>query len=128
MKKGPLVRVQLQPGRFVKMHEEDAIAQGLLESKARSAGQNKMRTPAANKGAGEQGGKGAGEPDTPPDPPPADDLTAIAGVGKATARALQARGIDSFEKLRQATPEKLNFLGKQALQAIEDWKDADDAG
>lgn len=123
MKKGPLVRVELQPGRFVKMYEQDAIAQGLLEAKAKPPGENKMLPPAGNKMVEAQGSKGAGEQDDPPDPP-ADDLTTIDGIGPATARALQARGITTFEDLRKAGD--LNFISAQAQKAIDEWKNVDD--
>ena len=45
--KGPIVRVELSPGRFVKMHREDAIAAGYI--KAKPAGENKMLPAAEDK-------------------------------------------------------------------------------
>lgn len=110
--KGPLVTVQLQPGRFVKMHRQDAIAQGLLqpEEKAQPPTGDKMRPAAKDKAAG------IGAPTTP------DDLTTIPGVGQATARLLQARGINTFDQLRQAAT--LDFLSAPARQAIEEWRQA----
>lgn len=54
---GKLVSVQIRPGQFVKMYEEDARARGLLPSepvdvsqKEQPKGRDKARRPAANKG------------------------------------------------------------------------------
>jgi hypothetical protein len=44
---------------------------------------------------------------SPSNPPPADDLTAIPGVGKATARALTSAGLATFDQLRAASDEVL---------------------
>lgn len=129
-KKGKLVRVEMQPGRFVKMYEADAVAAGLIEAKAKPAAGNKMVRPEGNKTlAAEQGspsttlrtGRGAEEKEKV-----VDDFTTINGIGPASARALQARGITSFEALRQATA--LDYLTPQARQAIEQWKGADTDG
>lgn len=71
--RGPLVRVQVGPGRFVRMWEQDAIEQGLLaveegggsvaadgraqqEEKQQGRPRDKMRRPATNKTAEESGG------------------------------------------------------------------------
>jgi predicted flap endonuclease-1-like 5' DNA nuclease len=120
MKKGKLVRIELSPGRFVKMHEKDAIAQGLLKPKAQPPAKNKMKPPQGDKVV------------APPDPSEGgkekegDDFTTIDGVGPATARALQAHGIATFEQLRQAhEASALDFLSAQARQAIERWRGAD---
>ena len=59
---GKLVSVQIRPGQFVKMYEEDARARGLLprepeakaqdpEEKEQPKSRDKARRPAANKGA-----------------------------------------------------------------------------
>jgi len=52
--KGPLVRVELAPGRFVKMYQKDAEAKGLAfepEVKSRTAMGDKMiRGPSREKG------------------------------------------------------------------------------
>jgi len=111
MKKGKLVRVEIAKGQFRKMYEADAIAAGLI--KARPPAQNKMQVPAENKSA-----------DPAPEPeerPQADDFTVIPGVGQATARALVAHGIATFDELRDAG--KLDYLSEKANQAIQDWRD-----
>jgi len=112
IKKGPLVKVLIGRGQYVKMYEADAIAKGLLPSKAKPPADNKMRLPTENKS-------------TPPETelentPPADDFTTIAGVGPATARALMANGINSFEQLRQAGA--LGYVTPKTMQAIEAWR------
>lgn len=117
--KGKLVRIQLQPGRFVKMYEQDAIAQGLIPGKAKPAGGDKsrpaqgdkMRRPGEDKSPPAQGDKAA-----------ADDLTTITGIGPASARLLIARGITTFDELRAASAAgKLGFLGSAAQTAIGKW-------
>jgi hypothetical protein len=120
-KRGPLVRVEISPGRFVKMHEQDAVAAGHIKPKGRPPQEEDKQRPAGGdkSGAGQPAGKPAGEPVT------MDDLTTVAGVGRATARALQARGITTFEQLRQAGP--LDYLSPQTMQAIEQWRQADAA-
>jgi predicted flap endonuclease-1-like 5' DNA nuclease len=126
--KGPLVRVELSPGRFVKMHREDAIAAGHIApqggEKMRPAAENKMLTAAEDKGVvphpqplyppgtSSQGERGASEEEA--------DFTSIPGVGPATARALKARRIETFEQLRAAG--QLDFVSPQAMQAIEKWR------
>lgn len=117
MKRGPLVKVEISPGRYVKMHQEDAIARGLIpsEKKKRPAGRDKMRSPGRDKGA-------------PPQPPPeggqnaatTDDFTVIPGVGPATARALEAHGFSTLEQLREVG--ELTFLGSAINLAIEEWR------
>jgi predicted flap endonuclease-1-like 5' DNA nuclease len=119
-KRGPLVRVEISPGRYVKMYQEDAIASGYITPapgvaqgpKSRPAAENKMRLAAEDKATptpqrGEQG----------PEP---DDFTAIRGIGPATARLLATRGITTFEQLRQAGT--LDYLSPQATAAIETWR------
>jgi len=113
MNKGKLVNIDLGKGRFVKMYEADAIAQGLLKAKPQAP--NKMRVPGQNKAAPE------GKPEVQPEEkPPADDFSTIAGVGPATARALISHGITTFEKLKTAGT--LNYLTTKTLQAIEAWR------
>jgi len=112
MKKGPLVKVQIGRGQYVKMYEADAIAKGLLPSKAKPPADNKMRLSTENKSA---------PPETEVEStPPADDFTTIAGVGPATARALVANGITTFEQLRQAGA--LGYVTPKTMQAIEAWR------
>lgn len=109
MKKGPLIKVQLAPGQYVKMYQADAIAKGLIEppaTKMQPPAQNKMRQPEAEK---------------TPEPEPADDFTEIPGVGPATARALAAHGITTFEQLRQAG--ELDYVTAATMAAIEAWRD-----
>lgn len=118
MRKGPLVRVQKAPGQYVKMYEADAIRLGLLQEKSKPAGGDKMRKPERNK---------AVEPETtdqPADPPkPDDDFTIIPGVGAATARALAAHGITTFEQLDDAVhrqgADSLDFLPDKTVDAID---------
>lgn len=47
---GELVKIEVRPGVYVKMHREDAEAQGLLKAKTDS--ENKMQQPAGNKRRG----------------------------------------------------------------------------
>lgn len=114
--KGPLIRVEIEPGRFVKMYQADAEAQGLVQ-KSRPPAEDKGRKPQEDKGAGEQ---------TPTQPPPkgegaeADDFTTIPGVGKATARALTVAGITSFAELRTADLSRI--VSSQVQEAIEAWR------
>jgi hypothetical protein len=112
MKKGRLVRVPLGHGQFVKMYEADAIAQGKLPGKAKPQADNKMRLPTENKSAPQ-------EPEVE-SAPPADDFTTIQGIGPATARALVANGITTFEQLRQ--PGSLGYVTPKTMQAIEAWR------
>lgn len=117
--KGPLIRVELQPGRYVKMHRQDAIDQGLLKpkkkpkekapKKGRKPARDKMRRPERDKALSAT----ANKPDTPPD-----DFTVIPGVGPATAGELQQHGIRTFEQLRKAD---VGFLHGRAQTAIEEW-------
>lgn len=112
MKKGPLVKVEIRPGQFVKMYEADAIAQGYL--KARSKPLDKMQTrPLDKQRAPEPPSTSSGQPEP-------DDFTTIAGVGPATARALVAHGIVTFEQLRGAG--ELAYLNERTNRAIEEWR------
>lgn len=129
MKKGPLVRVKLQEGRYAKMYRQDAIEQGLLEpdedekkeqsapqKKSRPAQGDKMRQPQKDKGAAEQSVEDAAPPE------PDDDFTTIDGVGPATARALAANGVETFEALREAG--ELDYLSATVNAAIEEWRNS----
>ncbi len=117
--KGPLVRVQVG-GRWVKMYEADAVAQGLVmaagEPKARPAQEDKAR-PATN----DKGGETAVAPVAASAEAEVDDFTTIDGVGRATARRLVAQGIVTFAQLRQAD---LGFLSSLQQQVIRDWIEA----
>lgn len=129
MKKGPLIKVEIYPGRYVKMYQADAEAQGLLKpsEKAKPATGNKTLPPTGNKTLPPTADKTApagktAETDAPAhaDPAPVDDFTTIQGIGLASARALVARDITTFEQLRQAG--QLEFLSPSARQAIEKWR------
>jgi len=120
MKKGKLIRVEIGPGRFVKMYEADAAARGLIPQKSKPPAGNKMKLPAGDKGGQAPDSEVlAGQQVDQPQRP--DDLTIIKGVGQATARAIQARGITTFDQLRAATD--LSFLTAQAQEAIEQWRE-----
>lgn len=98
--KGPLIRVELSPGRFVKMHRQHAIEAGFLDAppKMRTVKtENKMITPVENK---------------------ADDFTEIPGVGKASVELLNNQGVFTFKQLRSAD---LSGLYYRARQSIEEW-------
>jgi len=124
MKKGPLVKVEISPGRLVKMYEADAIEQGLLKKKPPKkkapADRDKVQQPQRDKGA-----PATTEKETPPGPDtetitPSDDFTTITGVGLATARALAAHGVTTFAQLRAGGA--LDFLNAPTNQAIEEWR------
>lgn len=116
--KGPLVRVEIAPGRFVKMYRADAVpwlgpdpkaAPAVTATKAAPPTENKMMPPVENKNAETV------EPD---------DFATIPGIGRASARALTARGITTFAQLRQAT--SLDFLSPAAQAAVVTWREAQD--
>lgn len=120
--KGPLIKVEVSPGRYVKMYRADAEARGLVSpaqssaataTKAQPPTENKMLPPSGNKTA-------AADAPPPQAPPAADDFTTILGIGRASARALVANGITTFAQLRQAT--QLDFLSVTARQAVEQWR------
>jgi len=153
MKKGPLVKVELQPGRYVKMYEADAIAQGLISpatgpnkapAKSRPAAKDKMRRSELDKAVRSKAEEGpevapqkaaeetkpagglagrSGLQQTPAGSSLAetDDFKAIDGVGLATARALAAHGIETFEELHDAG--QLDFLNAPLNAVIEKWRD-----
>lgn len=109
MGKGQLIRVELQPGRFVKMHRQHAIEAGLLNApqKMRTVKtENKMVVPVMNKAEIEE-------------PENQDDFSTIPGVGKATIELLHHQGIFTFAQLRAAD---LSGLYYRARQAVEDWR------
>ncbi len=105
--KGPLVRVEINPGQFSKMYEADAIAQGLI--KPRPTAENKLRLPDENKATDAESDEAV-------------DFTEIEGVGPATARMLVAQQITTHAALRDAAKnDRLTFLSAQPRQAIEAW-------
>jgi len=124
-KKGKLVRVETAKGKIVKMYEADAIRLGLLpeSAKAKAPAANKMRQPQENKdptpGPSPSNDGEGGEP-TQALPGEGDDFTTIQGIGPATARALKAHGIESFDALRQAG--ELDYVSPKAMAAIEEWR------
>lgn len=127
--KGPLVRVEISPGRYVKMYRQDAIREGRL--KAQEPAENKAQTPAQNKGrtvVDETPITGGDELLLDDDldisklPPMPDPFKDIPGVGAATARALVSRGIRSFEQLRAANLDEMDYLSSSVREAIEAWK------
>jgi hypothetical protein len=114
MNKGKLVRVELSPGRVVKMYEQDAIERGLIPAPKE---QKKRGRPKGSKILKPQGNKSLETKELPP----TDDFTQIDGVGPATARALQARGIRTFEDLRNAGD--LHFVSESIRKSIEKYLD-----
>ena len=142
MNKGKLINVEISKGRYVKMYEADAIAQGKIkppaaaEKKLRIPPANKMWKPEANKVSSPVvGDPGAVDPqaimveivklenETPPPEELAtsqDDLTTIPGVGKASARALAAHGVETLEALKAA--QDLDYLPAKVLAAIAKWR------
>jgi predicted flap endonuclease-1-like 5' DNA nuclease len=134
-KRGPLVRVELEPGRFVKMHKEDAMARGLLAPKKRQPAGNKMRVPVANKaivtGASDTSAGAFAQPEAitrviaDPEVPAdieADDFTAIDGIGEVMAAMLHERGILTLDELREV---ETCDLPARVAQAIERWRDGE---
>lgn len=103
MKKGKLIRVEISPGRFVKMYESDVKKETKIAKK-----------PTENKGAL-----------TPVNPDPvevvSDTLADIPGIGKATERSLNDHGIYTFDQLFIAG--ELPFLTDKSNQKIEDWRE-----
>lgn len=100
-KRGPLVKVEIEPGRFVKMYKQDVLKmQQQKEDKMVEPSEDKMLEPSEDKAP--------------------DDFTTIDGVGPATANALVDEGITSFEQLKDAA---LNNLHSRAKTAIQEWRD-----
>lgn len=112
MKKGPLVKVQIRPGQFVKMYEADAIQAGHLPpknppaAKSQPPASNKMRLPEEDK--------------TSETTAPAADFTTIPGIGPAAARVLAAHGITAFDQLLAAG--ELDYLPEKVNHAIAEWR------
>ena len=110
MNKGPLVRVQIGPNRFAKMHEQDAIARGLIEKPKAKA--KKQRRPAADKRRRPAQNKAQSQP--------VDAFVTIRGIGKATAEKLREMGIFTFEQLKTAD---IGGLSGRSWRAIQDWRE-----
>ncbi len=122
MSKGKLIRVELQPGRIVKMYEADAVAQGLIpapEAKAQPPATRQRPKPGDKQRLPQEDKDKAPEPAQPEEQ---DDFTVIDGVGPATARALAASGITTFAQLRDAGT--LDFLTAAANDAITAWRES----
>lgn len=143
MSKGKLITVEISPGRSVKMYEADAIAKGLIqpppEVKMRKAPGNKMRERPADK-TGQRietdqrmvsTDAGSHDPQTviaeiaqlEDEAPPHEEqpgLDSIAGIGKASSRALAAHGVETFEQLKAA--QDLDYLPAKVLTAIAKWR------
>lgn len=118
-KKGRLVRVELEPGRFVKMHREDAIAQRLLKPKAKRPAEDKRRQVEEDKGTRGQGKEVSTRVLTEAGKALNDDFTEIRGIGKATAAMLYARGVWTFEGLRTVD---LEGLPEYVRRVVEEWR------
>ncbi len=103
-----LVKVKISKGVYIKMEKADAIKKGLyaepVKQKMRAPVQNKMIQPKVHK------------LDSTPEP---DDFTEIAGVGKATDKALHDNGIHTLDELMDCD---LSFLSGKAKSVIEEWR------
>lgn len=108
MKKGPLVRVEIRPGQFVKIHQSELKN----PSKAIYPQGDKLDHAAVqNKQTIEPG---------PVDPVVFDDLAAIHGLGQASARALNENGILTFAQLAAAG--ELSYLAPKVNASIMEWR------
>jgi len=102
------------------MYEQDAIEAGHIKPKRQEPAQDKQRRKVQDKQRRPQQDKAAElEPELEPEAEVA-DFTVIEGVGKATARALAANGITTFDELRDAG--ELDYLTPQVNEAIETWR------
>lgn len=123
MGRGPLVRVELEPGRWVKMHKAHAIEAGLLEEKKREPTEDKMLRPGEDKSQEsiDEVPETAQERDAELESVESgDDLTEIPGVGPSTAEDLRAAGYETLDDVRSAD---LSGLDGRARDAIERWRD-----
>lgn len=111
-RKGPLIKVKLRSGQFVKMYESDAAAQGLIKKKSDPQGK-KIKKPEGNKIKKPEQDKAA--PAAPEQIQ--DDFTIIPGVGPATDRKLHSQGINTFEQLKNSDLD----LPEKVIEAIEEW-------
>lgn len=124
MGRGPLVRVELEPGRWAKMHREDAVAAGLLKpKKKREPAEDKMRRAMNDKG--DEGRSTKDEERASESASVAetagirDDFTEILGVGSSTAQELREQGFSTLEELWTGD---LSVLSWRARRAIEEWR------
>ena len=118
VKKGKLVKVQLSEGRFVKMHEADAIKQGHIQPKSKPATKDKMKLPERDKMREPEGEKAEEKTETP-----VADFAIISGIGPATARLIISNGINTFDQLKEAG--EMAFLNEKANQAIQEWRNSE---
>jgi predicted flap endonuclease-1-like 5' DNA nuclease len=115
--RGPLVKVEISPGRYVKMYQHDAAARGLLQ-KEKPPVMNKMRSPepSTKEAAPQQ------EENLQQEEKEKDDFTEIEGIGEATCKALYEHGIQTFDDLLHA--EDVSYLNSKAKAAIKAWREA----
>jgi len=109
--RGKLIKVEIAPGRFVKMYESDV--KGLKKppkNKKADPGQNKIKKPGGDKSAAQEQQAEQAE----------DSFAEIPGVGPATERALKERGILTFDDLREAG--ELDYLTAGINANIEKWR------
>lgn len=108
--KGALIKVRMPAGNVVKMYEQDAIDQGLIEGVTSEQKQHQKAEDKKRKGDENKGGETVETV----------DFSEIDGVGKATARKIVENGIRTFEELAEA--DLSNVLTGKAITAIEVWK------
>lgn len=116
MSKGPLIRVQIKPGHWVKMYKRDAEERGYIPAeKSVQKPQDKMiegpvyskpEAPVANK--------------APETEKLYDDFTVIPNIGPATVRALNAHGITTYDQLKVAG--KIEYISIRAMDSIDEWR------
>lgn len=136
LNKGPLIRVEIAPGQFVKMYQAEALERGLIPGEKKKTPQgNKIRKPEGDKIRKPEGDKnsqpsGLNEenPDTIAESgyeegeSGADDFTVIRGVGLGADRALKANGIETFSQLMSAG--EMDFLTPKVNKSIQNWRDS----
>jgi len=125
--KGPLIRVEIAPGMFVKKYREDAIAEGLIKDpkkKTKKPKKNKSLPPSKDKNLPPEKEKKPVSADTISDESAqkADDFKSIKGVGIGAARALESHGIVTFEQLREAG--NLDYLTQKVNKSIQAWRES----
>jgi predicted flap endonuclease-1-like 5' DNA nuclease len=92
MGKGPLVRVEIEPGRYGMMHRQETIEAGLIAApKRRKPAEDKVSRPEGDKGKRESGNRDSGSGKAGKRKS-ADDFVIIRGIGPATVEALHEAG------------------------------------
>lgn len=122
LNRGRLVQVQIGPGRYAKMYEQDAIKQGLIQKVRKPAVDNKMVGLRAVKAEVLTVDAPAGEPQVEMPVPGEiirDDFTEIEGIGRASRDALYAHGVNTFDDLLTAD---VSFLSAGARAVVDGWK------